>query len=420
MFSILPQNFKSKSLVFSAICIISAVFSTTNATAQIYCQNETILFSENFGTGSSVTSSPDVFNLNFKTTGYLNDGDYRIVDNTEQRGEWHNAPNHTPGDPAGKMLVVNGNGEDFYTRTITNAGNFTPGNYAASLYLMNVNEIDVCGPTALLPTITFNVEYSTTLTGGTWTALSSVTASSIPKTVTPVWNQLGSIFNVTMPNIKRLRITLNNGTSPGCGNDFAIDDIQVATCPEGAPLPVQFLGINAAQKGSGVNVSWSTSFEQNNQYFNVERSTDGRTWNTINTVASKGNSSVVVNYSAYDAKPNSGVNLYRIKQFDLDGRVSTSSVVKIKVNIDKTTANVLANPFINDIVIDFLSKNTEMVSVRLLDVTGKLISMDKVKVNSGSSRVQIAKAAQLNSGMYILSIADEQGNTILNTKLIKR
>src|SRR5690606_25365860 len=141
-------------------------------------------------------------------------------------------------------------------------------------------------------------------------------------------------------------ITLNNGTDPGCGNDFAIDDIQVATCPEGAPLPVQFLGINAVQKGSGVNVSWSTSFEQNNQYFNVERSVDGRTWETINSVASKGNSSVVVNYTAYDAKPNAGNNLYRIKQFDLDGRVSTSSIAKIKVNIDKTTATVLANPFV--------------------------------------------------------------------------
>ncbi len=420
MFSILPQTHKSKSLVISAICIISAVFLTTNVRAQVYCQNESIIFTENFGTGSTFTSSPDVFNLNFTTTGYLNDGDYRIADNTEQRGEWHNAPNHTPGDPAGKMLVVNGNGEDFYTKTLTNAGNFTPGNYAASLYLMNVNEIDVCGPEALLPTITFRVEYSTTLSGGTWTLLSTVTANSIPKTVNPVWNQLGSIFNVTMPNIKRLRITLNNGTAPGCGNDFAIDDIQVATCPEGAPLPVQFLGINAAQKGSGVNVSWSTSFEQNNQYFNVERSVNGTTWETINTVASKGNSSVVVNYSAYDAKPNAGVNLYRIKQFDLDGRVSTSSVAKIKVNIDKTTANVLANPFINDIVIDFLSKNTEMVSVRVLDITGKLISLDNIKVNSGSSRIQLSKAAQLNSGMYILSIADAEGNTILNTKLIKR
>ncbi len=420
MFSILPQTQKSKSLIISAICIISAVFLAPNVKAQIYCQNEAIIFSENFGTGTAVSSSADVFNITFSASGNLEDGFYRIINNTEQRSEWHNSPNHTPGDAAGRMLVVNGNGEDFYTKTLTNAGNFTPGNYAASLYLMNINEIDVCGVDALLPTITFNVEYSTTLSGDTWTMLSSVTASSVPKTLNPTWNQLGSVFNVTMSNIKRLRITLNNGTASGCGNDFAIDDIQIATCPDGAPLPVQFLGINAAQKGSGVNVSWSTSFEQNNQYFNVERSVNGTTWETINTVASKANSSVVVNYSAYDAKPNAGVNLYRIKQFDLDGRVSTSSVAKIKVNIDKTTANVLANPFINDIVIDFLSKNTEMVSVRLLDITGKLIFAENLKVNSGSSRIQLNKAAQLNSGMYILSIADAEGQTILNTKLIKR
>ncbi len=420
MFLNLPQNFKSKSLVISALFLSSAVLLTSNANAQVYCQNEAIIFSENFGTGTTVVSSPDVINVTYSATGGLADGQYRIVNNTEQRAEWHNAPNHTPGDPAGRMLVVNGNGEDFYTKTLTNAGNFTSGNYAASLYLMNVNEIDVCGPSALLPTITFNIEYSTTLNGNNFNLLQTVTATSVPKTLTPVWIQLGGVFNVTMPNIKRLRITLNNGTAPGCGNDFAIDDVQIATCPDGAPLPVQFLGINAVQKGSGVNVSWSTSFEQNNQYFNVERSTNGTTWETINTVASKGNSNIVVNYSAYDAKPNSGINLYRIKQFDLDGRVSTSSVVKIKVNIDKTTANVLANPFINDIIVDFSSKSNEMVSVRLLDITGKLIFAENLKVNSGSSRVQLSKAAQLNSGMYILSIADADGNIILNNKLIKR
>lgn len=420
MFSNFPLS-KSKSFAFiPAIGLIIALFFTSNANAQIYCQNESIIWSENFGTGAGSFSSPDVFNLTYTTSGYLNDGDYRIIDNTEQRGEWHNAPNHTPGDPAGRMLVVNGNGEDFYTKTITNNANFTLGNYAASLFLMNVNEIDVCGPNALLPTITFNVEYSTTTSGNNFVPLQSATATSVPKSVNPTWSQLGVIFQISVGNVKRIRILLNNGTSPGCGNDFAIDDIQLATCPDGAPLPVQFLGINAVQKGSGVNVNWSTSFEQNNQYFNVERSSNGSNWQVINTVPSKGNSNVVVNYSAFDPKPNAGVNLYRIKQFDLDGRVSTSSVVKIKVNIEKTTANVLANPFVNDITIDFLAKSSEAVHIRLMNVTGKLIFADHVKISNGSSRIQISKAAQLNSGMYILSIADADGNSILNTKLVKR
>lgn len=62
-------------------------------------------------------------------------------------------------------------------------------------------------------------------------------------------------------------------------------------------LPVTFTKLSAKLSGSGVNVSWTTASETNNDYFDVEASTDGKTFKTIKTVTSKnGNSSATQVY----------------------------------------------------------------------------------------------------------------------------
>src|SRR5690606_11759424 len=165
MLRFLPLSHKGKLVVMTtALCVITAFF-TAPVQAQIYCENETILWSEDFGTGNTVGTNSNVIGVNYQASGQLEDGFYRVTNNTEGRTEWHNSGNHTPGDANGRMLLVNGNGENFFRRVITSPGNFVMGNYAASLYLMNVNELGVCGAEALLPTITFHVEYSTNSNG---------------------------------------------------------------------------------------------------------------------------------------------------------------------------------------------------------------------------------------------------------------
>lgn len=408
----------SKKLAF-ALCLM--LFSM-NLSAQNYCADETVLWAEDFGTGTTATSHPDVVNIIFAPgTDFLNDNYYRIINNTQQRGEWHNAPNHTASSVNGKMLVVNGSAETFYIRTITNGSTgFLPGSYAASLFLMNVNTPGTCAPAPLLPTITFQVEYNTSATGTTgWIQLQSVTANAVPQVATPTWNQLGGVFNLPVP-AQRVRLTLTDGTASGCGNDFAIDDIKFATCPEGGPLPVNFLSLNAAVKGGGVAINWNTSFESNNRYFDVEKSLDGNNWTTINSVNGSGNSSVVKTYSSYDAKPIAGNNYYRIRQVDTDGRFKFSDVAKVKVVIEKTGISVVANPFVNNIVVDFLSPINQNLSVRIMDISGKVLGAEKWKITKGSSRMNYSNVNNLQKGMYIFTVTDEDGNIIYNNKLVKQ
>jgi len=152
----------------------------------------------------------------------------------------------------------------------------------------------------------------------------------------------------------------------------------------------------------------------------VEKSTDGTNWTSMAKVNGAGNSNTVSRYNAYDAKPAAGYNYYRVKQVDIDGKFDFSSIVKVKITVEKTGVSVLTNPFVNNITVDFLSNSSQSVNVRLMDISGKLIASEKWQISKGSSRVTFDKVASLQRGMYILNVTDINGEVIYNNKLMKQ
>ncbi|MEP6926508.1 MAG: T9SS type A sorting domain-containing protein [Ginsengibacter sp.] len=398
---------------------------TAKTYAQIGCSNESVLFLETFGTGTTATSSPDVSPtvLTYQETGLLtNSGTYRVVNNTKQTRNWHNSDDHTPNDVDGKTLVINGTSGAFYTHQITRATGFVSGTYTATLFIMNLDKFNSCGGSGLLPQLTFRVEYLSG--GGTWEPFvgSPYTAPPVSISTHSTWVEIGSPFTLplTASLITSVRIVLTDLTGAGCGNDFAIDDIKFSLCPAGGPLPVEFLKINARQKGSGVSIEWSTSQEINSKSYVIERSLTGNSsWNAVAYVNGAGNSSTVKNYNAYDAQPSRGVNFYRIKQVDIDGNYKYSKTVNVKLTFTKTGISVLANPFHNSLTIDFSSASDQVVNARLIDISGKQVGIEKWSINTGSTRKDFSNVSGLQRGMYILTVTNSAGEILYNNKVIK-
>lgn len=418
-------NKKGISLLIFLLVSIFANLVPTKVSAQSFCANELVLWTEDFGTGTNSSNSPNVFNLRYRPIGPLSrDGSYRIINWSDQNVGWHKAPDHTPGDIDGKMLVVNGENETFFRKVITRNLGYPAGFYALSFFIMNVQIPGTCAPNPILPSITIRAEYRDA--NNNWVELinSPVTTAAFPQTASPTWVQAGGVF--TLPTtgsfvVTRIRFYLSDGTGNGCGNDFALDDLKFSTCPTGGPLPVQFLNISARQKGSGVAIDWATASEFNNKYFDVERSTDaGTSWSVVSTVNSKGNSNNTINYVGYDAKPVPGINYYRIRQVDFDGNSKYSNTATFKLNIVKTEVSVLANPFYSNITVDFLSTKNQVVSGRLFDMTGKLILSQSINISKGSSRKIINEVNSLTRGMYVLQLIDQNGEIIFHDKLLKQ
>jgi len=95
-------------------------------------------------------------------------------------------------------------------------------------------------------------------------------------------------------------------------------------------LPIELFHFDAAALDDRVRVEWSTASEHDNDYFAVERSGDAIHYDAIGAVPGGGNSTLLRSYIFDDPRPTLGLAYYRLRQVDLDGSSSLSSVVTVE------------------------------------------------------------------------------------------
>jgi len=69
-----------------------------------------------------------------------------------------------------------------------------------------------------------------------------------------------------------------------------------------------------------VDLNWLTETEINNEFFTIEKSKDGVTFEVVGTLKGAGNSNEARSYSTKDFYPFYGTSYYRLKQTDFDGQ----------------------------------------------------------------------------------------------------
>ena len=113
----------------------------------------------------------------------------------------------------------------------------------------------------------------------------------------------------------------------GADDAIGIDNFNVTSIA--TVLPVEWLRFSAERDGSVAVLSFSTATETGNAFFAIERSTDGRTFLEIGRVQGAGTSQVAHAYTFTDEKPLTGMNYYRLRQVDVDGRASFSPIASV-------------------------------------------------------------------------------------------
>lgn len=120
------------------------------------------------------------------------------------------------------------------------------------------------------------------------------------------------------------------GNFGNIGNGTIISSATPAPISCNAVLPLTWLFINATRQNNDALIKWGTASESNTVVFEIEHSTDGYHFIKAGTVNASGNSSTNKSYSYLHNSPSAGINYYRIKQIDANGRYSFSAVVQIK------------------------------------------------------------------------------------------
>ncbi len=73
-------------------------------------------------------------------------------------------------------------------------------------------------------------------------------------------------------------------------------------------LPVTFLNFDGKLIDNEAQLTWRTATEINNRGFQIQKSSDGHTFNDIGFVTGAGTSSIINTYNYTDAKVLSGFN----------------------------------------------------------------------------------------------------------------
>ncbi len=169
------------------------------------------------------------------------------------------------------------------------------------------------------------------------------------------------------------------------------------------PLPVVWGKFTAVKQGKTALLKWSTKQEINTDKFIVERSTDGgRTYAAIGTVKAKGNSGIESFYQTDDLNPAIAKNSYRIKQVDLDGKSTYSTVESLDFASLKPVIKLLPNPVVGNTLTIQIDGNTENLSVQLISTAGQ--QLGSYIMTGATLPVDVSR---LSSGVYNLVIKGE-------------
>ena len=172
-------------------------------------------------------------------------------------------------------------------------------------------------------------------------------------------------------------------------------------------LPIELLSFDAQAEQDKVIISWSTASETNNDFFTIQRSADGITFEDLKDIQGAGNSNSLIEYHIIDEKPLAGKSYYRLMQTDYDGTTSISSPVSVNFENHNTEASLSVYPNPNKGTFNLLLEGFdayEDVTVSLRNMTGLSLMKSVQKMDQeGRKSIKINNEA-LPSGIYLLTI----------------
>jgi len=178
----------------------------------------------------------------------------------------------------------------------------------------------------------------------------------------------------------------------------------------GSTKAVVFLDFTASlEDSSRVRLEWMTGSETNNDFFTIERSKNGLTFEPIAEVEGAGTTIRTADYVTYDDVALGGVSYYRLKQTNYDGQSDYFKIVA--VNFEQTSdgscvLKVFPNPCLGQCTIDLTDcKHNESadIKVEMVDAAGNLVfSHVPYRDFDGSFQFNIDVGNNLKPGVYII------------------
>jgi hypothetical protein len=182
---------------------------------------------------------------------------------------------------------------------------------------------------------------------------------------TPNWEDKG--------NVATTGDTASGTITSGWINSFSPFTLASKKASENT-LPVSFLFFESKCENSNPLLIWATSSENNNDYFEVQKSNDSKSWNAVSKVNGSGNSNQVVQYAYLDKNSQNELVYYRLRQVDFDGKFEYSSIVTFNNCTEFIPElRVYPNPTAGNVYLQFDGDVKNVQSIEIYNTLGEKV-----------------------------------------------
>jgi autotransporter-associated beta strand protein len=175
-------------------------------------------------------------------------------------------------------------------------------------------------------------------------------------------------------------------------------------------LPITLIDFKATQEREKVRLDWETGTEENNDYFTVERSLDGKHFEKVFTKDGAGNSKTNLYYFGYDNNPYQGISYYRLKQTDFDGEFAYSDIESVYFNGNpiQNELKVFPNPVTDGAIhLEYLMEGSETLELYILNTLGQIVYQQYIATDKGMNS-NLIKLPMLSEGLYQLKFGNDK------------
>lgn len=212
-------------------------------------------------------------------------------------------------------------------------------------------------------------------------------------------NYLGTSKMISLDGTTTVNFSVGTAAASAAPNRFKI------VFKPAVVLPVTVTTVKAYQQNSDIALEWTVENEVNIVKYDVEKSTDGRTFSSVNTTMVTAGRNAANSYKWTDTKVIPGNNIYRIKWYDLNGTIKYSQLVNVAIERKVIPFTIYPNPIKgSNIHLQFANQPSGNYKFSVISSNGQLVWSTELFISSGSKTRELKVDTYLPPGMYSLQI----------------
>ena len=203
---------------------------------------------------------------------------------------------------------------------------------------------------------------------------------------------------------------------------FSENIVTLGTADPGNTLPVELVWFRGWDSEEGPTLAWETASEKDNDFFEIQRSTNGQDYEVVGKVQGNGTTQETSRYDFTDTQATAkGTYYYRLRQVDYDGASELTAVVVVQHrNLARPSLLLVVypNPSHNGQVSLKVAGDTDdqPYAITIHDLYGKQYLDTTAEGYALQQGLQLTLPSSMKTGLYLITI--QQGNRISQEKLL--